>query len=154
MTQPGEKHLTATVFIISDEQTPRALLVNHKKLGVWMPPGGHKEFNENPYENVLREALEETGIDIAPYIPKPAKLDDHTYALPRPYYFYEEVIGPRKDEPAHFHIDCGYAVIIPFQEIKLQEEDHSDMRWFTLEDLEEIKLFDNVRQSLKELLGK
>lgn len=154
MTILGEKHMTATVFVISNEKVPRVLLLDHKKLGVWMPPGGHKELNENPYENALREVKEETGIDIEAYMPRQEKVDEHTFTIPRPYYIYEEIIGERKDELAHFHIDFGYTVTIPFQEVTLRETDHNAMRWFTLEELRDIKLFDNVRSSLHELLNK
>jgi len=153
MTHPGEKHLTASVFIISDEKVPRALLLDHKKLGMWMPPGGHKELLENPYENMLREAMEETGIDLTPYMPKPEVWDGHTVRLPKPHHIIEAAIKPHKDEPAHFHIDLGYVARIPFRDVSLMEAgDHKDMRWFTLEEIKNIPLFDNVRESLAELL--
>jgi 8-oxo-dGTP pyrophosphatase MutT (NUDIX family) len=38
------------------------LLHFHRKLGKWLPPGGHIEDNELPDEAALREVLEETGI--------------------------------------------------------------------------------------------
>lgn len=152
MTKQGEKHVTATVFVISNEEIPRVLLLDHKKLGVWMPPGGHKELFENPFENAIREVKEETGIDISQFMPVCVQLDGHTKALPQPYYLYEEHIGPWKDEPEHFHIDFGYTVKISFEKVSRLESDHRDLRWFTLEELQNIKLFDNVRQSLAELL--
>ena len=30
----------------------------------WLPPGGHIEVNEDPIEAVLREVLEETGLEV------------------------------------------------------------------------------------------
>ncbi len=33
--------------------------------GTWCPPGGHLELGESPEECVLREAREETGIEVA-----------------------------------------------------------------------------------------
>lgn len=32
--------------------------------GSWAPPGGHVEFNEDPKDTTIREALEETGLKV------------------------------------------------------------------------------------------
>lgn len=53
------RHFTVAVFVVHDE---RVLLHYHRKLGKWLPPGGHIEANELPDEAALREVLEETGI--------------------------------------------------------------------------------------------
>ena len=39
----------------------RVLLHRHRKLGVWLPPGGHVEPHELPDDAAVREVLEETG---------------------------------------------------------------------------------------------
>jgi 8-oxo-dGTP pyrophosphatase MutT (NUDIX family) len=36
----------------------------HRKLGRWLPPGGHIEDNELPDDAAVREVLEETGVRI------------------------------------------------------------------------------------------
>ena len=41
----------------------RVLLVHHKKLGLWLPVGGHINRNETPDEALLREIKEEVGLD-------------------------------------------------------------------------------------------
>ena len=58
---PGEvlRHFTVAVFVVHDD---RVLLHFHRKLGKWLPPGGHIEQNELPDEAAVREVLEETGI--------------------------------------------------------------------------------------------
>ncbi len=40
----------------------KVLLVKHKKLGIWLAPGGHLEENELPHQAAIREVSEETGI--------------------------------------------------------------------------------------------
>lgn len=55
------RHFTATGYIAG----PDAILLHwHGKLKMWLPPGGHIESDEDPVQAVLREAREETGIDV------------------------------------------------------------------------------------------
>src|SRR2546423_7272945 len=58
---PGQvlRHFTVAVFVVHDG---RVLLHYHRKLGKWLPPGGHIEANELPDDAAVREVLEETGI--------------------------------------------------------------------------------------------
>ena len=37
-------------------------MCDHKKAGLWLPPGGHVEFNEHPKAAAERECLEELGV--------------------------------------------------------------------------------------------
>lgn len=45
----------------------KVLLVKHKKLGIWLNPGGHIEANELPHQAAEREFCEETGVKVAAY---------------------------------------------------------------------------------------
>jgi len=42
----------------------KVLLVKHKKLGIWLNPGGHIESDELPHQAAEREFLEEAGIAV------------------------------------------------------------------------------------------
>lgn len=55
-------HLVA-YFVLFDVKSDTLLLVDHRKAGLWLPPGGHIEVNEHPQETVKREAQEELGIE-------------------------------------------------------------------------------------------
>lgn len=56
------KHLVS-YFVLLDSQAKKILLVDHKKALLWLPAGGHVEFNEDPTTTVRRECLEELGVE-------------------------------------------------------------------------------------------
>jgi 8-oxo-dGTP pyrophosphatase MutT (NUDIX family) len=42
----------------------KVLLVKHKKLGIWLNPGGHIDEDELPHQAAEREFFEETGVRV------------------------------------------------------------------------------------------
>ncbi len=50
-------------FLPVDPASGSVLLADHRKSGLWLPPGGHIEPGEHPAETVRRETREELGID-------------------------------------------------------------------------------------------
>jgi 8-oxo-dGTP pyrophosphatase MutT (NUDIX family) len=40
----------------------KVLLIHHKRLGIWLPPGGELAEGETPLEAAARELFEETGL--------------------------------------------------------------------------------------------
>jgi 8-oxo-dGTP pyrophosphatase MutT (NUDIX family) len=58
----GPVHVTGSAIVVG----PRGvLLLKHKRLGLWLQPGGHIDPGETPWQAALREAVEETGLDLA-----------------------------------------------------------------------------------------
>ena len=93
-------HFTASAFVI-DEQGNRACLVAHVKLGRLLQPGGHIEDDDESLEAAaLREAREETALELElhPTAPRPFDLDIHE-------------IPEQPGEPAHWHLDVRYLLI-------------------------------------------
>lgn len=154
MTNPGDKHYTASVLFITEETPRKVLLVHHKKLDRWIQPGGHQEAGENYYEAAIREAREETGIHIAPYLPKPETLDEYSDMLPRPDYILEEKIPAHGAEPEHFHLDMTFIVRLPEQPVVREESGAHDLRWFTAEEIETISTFEELRITLRRELAR
>jgi 8-oxo-dGTP pyrophosphatase MutT (NUDIX family) len=93
-------HFTASAFVV-DETGARTCLVQHVKLGRLLQPGGHVEQSDISLEAAaLREAHEETALEVGlhPAAPRPFDLDIHE-------------IPERPGEPAHFHLDVRYLVV-------------------------------------------
>ena len=149
---PGEKHYTATVFLVTDKEPRQVLLVHHKKLNKWMPPGGHQENKENAYQTAIREIKEETGIDISEYLPKPKRIDERAMSLPLPDYIFEESIEAHKDQPEHFHLDLIYVVTVPHQKVTHQQTESYAIGWFTKAEIEQLSTFKNVAMIIKKIL--
>jgi 8-oxo-dGTP pyrophosphatase MutT (NUDIX family) len=59
--EANEHHLTVGAFVVSS----RGIVLHlHKRLGIWVQPGGHVDAGESPEEACLRETSEETGLDV------------------------------------------------------------------------------------------
>ena len=58
----GPTHVTASGIVVGRRGT---VLHRHKKLGIWMQPGGHIDPGEGPDDAALREATEELGLAVA-----------------------------------------------------------------------------------------
>jgi len=58
---PPKVCLTAAGFLVNDD---KVLLVKHKKLGIWLAPGGHLNEDELPHQAAEREFWEETAIKV------------------------------------------------------------------------------------------
>lgn len=72
---------TAAAIALHDGKT---LLIKHKKLGVWMPPGGHLEGDELPHQTAEREFLEETGVPVRAIDPFMETWDSQSQYFPSP----------------------------------------------------------------------
>ena len=53
------RDFTVATFVVHERQI---LLLRHRKLGLWLPPGGHVEPNELPDDAAVREVWEEAGV--------------------------------------------------------------------------------------------
>lgn len=56
--------MTASGFLVHEG---RVLLIKHKKLSLWLSPGGHIEDQEKPHEAAEREFFEEAGLRVKAY---------------------------------------------------------------------------------------
>jgi 8-oxo-dGTP pyrophosphatase MutT (NUDIX family) len=63
-TEPGQHDHTVSAYIVRLGSEPKILLHKHKILGCYIQFGGHIELDENPWQAVKHEILEESGYEI------------------------------------------------------------------------------------------
>jgi 8-oxo-dGTP pyrophosphatase MutT (NUDIX family) len=144
-----ERQFTASVYIFHEGRT---LLIKHRKLGKWLQPGGHIEPNETPVEAAKREALEETGLEIAILTEENIWIEEaNANSFERPYLCLIEEIPPYKSSPYHQHIDFIYvARALNCDDPKPHEG--QEMRWFSEEEIIHLPSEDLFIESRKTLL--
>ena len=58
----GPVHVTGSGIVVGRRGV---VLLKHRRLGVWLQPGGHVDPGETPWDAARREAEEETGLTVA-----------------------------------------------------------------------------------------
>jgi 8-oxo-dGTP pyrophosphatase MutT (NUDIX family) len=134
-------HFTGSAVVVSPDGA-RVCMVLHGKLNRWLQPGGHVEPGDGGElsATALREAGEETGLEVAlhPKAPRPLDVDAH-------------LIPARGDEPQHTHLDVRYAVVAKNPDALAHDPNESSgAKWLTWD--EALALADDP--SLKRLLRK
>jgi ADP-ribose pyrophosphatase YjhB (NUDIX family) len=150
-----EAHFTATVYIIEDHST---LFIYHKKLRKWLPPGGHLHPNETPSEGALREAKEETGLEIELINQENVWIERwNAKSIPRPYMCLLEEIPAFGEQSAHRHIDMIYLAKPSGGCETLNRDETEGLRWFTLEEMEElesdVEIFEETKETVRQILS-
>ena len=119
---------TVALFIVEDG---RVLLIHHRKLGRWLPIGGHVELDEDPEQAALREALEESGLEVELLGERPPTTEPGTRALIAPRF-----LDIHRISATHEHIGMIYLARPKAGALRLAREEHHDIRWCTAADLE------------------
>ncbi len=105
-----EHHVTASAFVLSSRGV---ILHRHKRLGIWVQPGGHVDRGEDPPGAALRETLEETGLAV-----------EHT--RPVTLLHVDVHAGPR----GHTHYDLRYVLLARPLDPAPPAGESPDVYWF------------------------
>ena len=108
-------HVTASAVVIGRKGV---ILHRHKRLGIWIQPGGHVEDGEQPQDAVLREVLEETGLGASHFTGAPLLIHVDVHAAPK----------------GHTHLDLRYVLRAPDAEPCPLEGESPDVLWVPLDE--------------------
>lgn len=120
---PG--HFTASAFVLSPDGT-ELFLIHHRKLGLWLQPGGHvEEGDRDVLAAARREVREEVGLVDAPLHPAcPGLFDVDIHPIPA-----------RADEPAHEHFDVRFLFRAPRKDLVRPSAEVKGGRWVPLDEV-------------------
>jgi ADP-ribose pyrophosphatase YjhB (NUDIX family) len=138
------RDFTATTFVV---QGGRTLLLRHKKLGLWLPPGGHIDPDELPDDAARREVLEESGLEVELISPR-SRLGD-VPVLSRPECILLEDIS---DD--HQHIDLIYFARVTGGSLTISDSEADGYRWCTSDELEAGDIHEDIRRLGQQAISK
>ena len=122
---------TVAIFVVSQD---KVLLIHHRALNKWLPLGGHIELDEDPEAAALREALEESGLDVELIGERPPTTGAGTRALMAPRF-----LDIHRISDTHEHIGMIYWARPKGGTVTLAEREHHDIRWCSRGDLENLQ---------------
>ena len=135
---------TVAIFVVHDG---KILLIHHRKLDKWLPLGGHIELDEDPEQAALREAKEESGLDVELLGERPPTTSPGTRALIAPRF-----LDIHRINETHEHIGMIYwarpkvgsarcANRTPQRGIptQLAAGEHHDIRWCSADELDKLQ---------------
>lgn len=122
----AKRDFVAGCLIVKDN---KLLLIDHKKYGIWLAPGGHVEERETPDETAVRETKEETGFEVE-LVHSSGLVEEFYIDVPRPFN-----VNLHQIEKGHWHLDHLYLAKIKNKVEATHENEHRGMKWFTEREL-------------------
>lgn len=119
---PG--HFTVGAFVVAAD---RILLVHHRRMGIWLEPGGHVDPSDTTLETAAsRELVEETAIPGVLVGEGIFDIDAHP-------------IPAGRGEPPHYHFNIGFLFSADLVEPVAQEDEVHAVRWVPLDEVAQLK---------------
>jgi len=137
------REFVSTVFVVDKN---KVLMTWNKKVNNWIPIGGHIEINELPSQSAIREAKEESGLDIELINPMIKSQCDN---LIQPANMHLDIIKEN-----HHHMNLLYFGIVKGGECFKIDDEGKELRWFSMEELEKENLLPNIKEWAKKALEK
>src|SRR2546427_1990479 len=122
---------TVVIFVVDQS---KVLLIHHRKLGKWLPLGGHIELDEDPEQAALREAREESGFEVELLGERPPTTGAGTRALIAPRF-----LDIHRITDTHEHIGMIYWARPRNGTVTLAAAEHHGIRWCSVEELEQLQ---------------
>lgn len=134
---PG--HVTGSTWVVNPART-HVLMLHHRKLNLWLQPGGHADGDPDIKRVVLKETAEETGVGM-----------EHVRLVTGDIFDVDiHVVHASAHGPRHVHFDIRFLVEIDDQ-IPLPGNDEShQVGWIPLD---QVSRFNNAL-SIRRLVQK
>jgi 8-oxo-dGTP pyrophosphatase MutT (NUDIX family) len=156
--------MTASGFLVHEG---KVLLIKHKKLGIWLAPGGHTEEEELPHESAEREFWEETGVKVravsaakmlrnvgkTSYHPVPFAVNLHWISRENYKARLKNTDPTKRVSSEKWSRGCEQHVVLVYLvepvdgiEFKQNVEETDGISWFGLEDLKNIETIPEIKE--------
>jgi len=134
--EPG--HFTASAFVLSPERDALALIF-HRKLRLWLQPGGHVESDDSTIVDAARrEVAEETGIrDLS--VERDGLFDIDVHRIPA-----------HGTEPSHEHFDLRVLFVAGGRALRGSDEVEG-LRWAPFDDVATLTTDESVQRAVRKL---
>jgi len=114
-------HITGSAIVVG---TRGVVLLRHRRLGMWIQPGGHVDPGETPWDAALREAAEETGLPVS-FVTGTGEMVSAGEVVPRLVHVDVHAGGR-----GHTHLDLRYLLAAPDLDPAPPEGESPDVAWF------------------------
>ena len=122
---------TAAIFVV---HKGKVLVIHHRNLNKWLPLGGHIELDEDPETAALREAKEESGLEVELLGERPPTTEPGTRALIAPRF-----LDIHRISATHEHIGMIYWARPKNSTLTLAASEHHDIRWCSAAELDTLQ---------------
>ena len=124
-------HITSSAWLLNSART-HVLLTHHRKLNMWLQPGGHCDGDSDVPRSALRETVEESGIEAWEFLSHEIfDLDVHK-------------IPAGKKDPEHFHFDVRFILAATGTEDYIISEESHDLAWVDLNSIRDFTVEDSI----------
>ena len=140
MIDPTYNYICAS-YLVRDN---KVLLVLHNEFKKWTPPGGHVDESETIVAAAEREFLEETGLKVKVLSTAPIIHPKDNNSTPQALPFYTDIMREGFSKPTmgfYYYVES----LSPLEDLKIQEDELDDARWFSAEEIGQIPTFEQVR---------
>lgn len=128
-----EGHITGSGWIV-DRTGTKTLLTHHRKLDLWLQPGGHADGHFDVLAVALKECVEETAL------PNLCSVTDRIFDIDI------HGIPARGEEPAHFHYDVRFLFRNEGEDDYVVSEESHDLAWVEMSRIEDYTLEWSMRR--------
>ena len=132
---PDWGHVTGSSWI-TDESGTKVVLVFHRKLQKWVQPGGHCEDESDVLSVAIREAREETGLNVWSHDNAIFDVDAHEI----PEYW---------NTPAHVHYDVRFLLRASAAQTPIVSEESRAVRWVSLDEAQKLSGEDSIARMIE-----